>query len=200
MHINDPVPLGWIQEIQCRMFWLPKNPFFSLSYYLYGIQFHAKIVMVGKQVTLLSKIFCSEFCSWMMKDTTTLTRMHSSRMRTAHLLPVSPSMHCSGVYLLWGCTWSWGVYLVPGCVPGPGGCTWSREGGTCPGTPPCEQNDWQTGVKIIPCPKLRLRGVTSQIMNRQNVQRTVKILHQYKFSVCSCGIVRAHRNFLVRLN
>ena len=59
---------------------------------------------------------------------------HSSRMRTAHLLPVSPSMHwsgvtCVGVYLVLGgggvhgprgCTWSWGG------VPGPGGCTWSR--------------------------------------------------------------------------
>ena len=65
------------------------------------------------------------------------TRMHSSRMRTAHLLPVSPSMHCSGgctwsVWCTWfgGCTWSggmylvWGVYLVGG-VPGPGGCTLS---------------------------------------------------------------------------
>ena len=168
MHINDPVPLGWIQEIQCRMFWLPKNPFFSLSYYLYGIQFHAKIEMVGKQVTFLSKIFCSEFCSWMMKDTTTLTRMHSSRMRTAHLLPVSPSMHCSGgvpglgvylvprgVYLVFGgCTWSWGVYPVKGCVPGPrgwcvpggvpgprgvyllGGCTWSGRGAPAQVLPP----------------------------------------------------------------
>ena len=54
--------------------------------------------------------------------------MHCSRMHTAHLLPISPSMHCSeegvpgpgGVYLVRaGCTWSWGVYLVPG------GCTWS---------------------------------------------------------------------------
>ena len=36
------------------------------------------------------------------------TRMHFSRMRTAHLLPVSPSMHCSG-----GCT-CWGVYLPRG--------------------------------------------------------------------------------------
>ena len=51
------------------------------------------------------------------------TRMHSSRMRTARLLPVSPSIHCSG-----GCTWSQGVYLsrgvylVRGGVPGPGGC------------------------------------------------------------------------------
>ena len=51
--------------------------------------------------------------------------MHSSRMCTNCLLPVSPSMHCSregtptsGVYLVWGCTWSGGV-------PGPGGCTWS---------------------------------------------------------------------------
>ena len=65
------------------------------------------------------------------------TRMHSSRMRTARLLPVSPSMHCSGgtwsqrVYRTSrGCTWSWG-YLVPGGACGPRvywsrGCTWSR--------------------------------------------------------------------------
>ena len=83
------------------------------------------------------------------------TRMHSSRMRTARLLPVSPSMHCSGG----GGTWSWGgwgdcTWSGGGGVPGPrggvpnprGGCTWSRGvphgmgGGTCPGTPPCEQN------------------------------------------------------------
>ena len=60
-------------------------------------------------------------------------RMHSSRMRTARLLPVSPSMHCSqgGGGCTWsrglGCTWSGGVpgpggvYLVPGGVPGLGG-------------------------------------------------------------------------------
>ena len=28
--------------------------------------------------------------------------------------------------------------------------------------PPCEQNDWQTGVKTLPCPKLRLRAVKSE--------------------------------------
>ena len=50
------------------------------------------------------------------------TRMHSSRMLTARLLTVSPSMHCSrGVYLGGGCTWSGGVYLVLGDVTGPGG-------------------------------------------------------------------------------
>ena len=38
------------------------------------------------------------------------TRTHSSRMRTALLLLVSPSMHCSR-----------GVYLVPGDVPARGG-------------------------------------------------------------------------------
>ena len=70
--------------------------------------------------------------------------MHSSMMRTARLLPVSPSMHCSrrdvpgprvylvpggtwsrGVYLVGWCTWSQGVYLVLGGVLGPGECTWS---------------------------------------------------------------------------
>ena len=77
--------------------------------------------------------------------------MHSSRMRTVRLLPVSPSMHCrgrvylptggvpgpGGVYLPGGCTWSWGgvpargLYLVLGGCTCPGrvpawGCTWSR--------------------------------------------------------------------------
>ena len=127
-------------------------------------------------------------------------------MRTARLLPVSPSIHCSGgllvlgagvpgpggctwslgVYLVQGvylvpgeCTWSWGMYLVmlvylvwgvvslvlgeylvSGGVPGPRGwgCTWS-QGGHLPMYSPCEQNDWQTGVKTLPCPKLRLRAV-----------------------------------------
>ena len=58
-----------------------------------------------------------------------LTRMHSSRMRTARLLPVSPSMHCSG-----GCTWS------VGGVPGPGESAWSGRGAV-PGP---------TGVYLVP--------------------------------------------------
>ena len=62
------------------------------------------------------------------------TRMHSSRMRTAGLLPVSPSMHCSrGVYLPGGTCLGgvpdWEVYLprvvyLPGGMYLPGGCTW----------------------------------------------------------------------------
>ena len=85
-----------------------------------------------------------------------LTRMHSSRMRTARLMPVSPSMHCSGdvpgqgVYLVQGGVPGLGgvpaqgvVYLVLGGVPGLGvylvqGGTWSGDvylvgGGGVPG-------------------------------------------------------------------
>ena len=112
------------------------------------------------------------------------TRMHSSRMCTTCLLPVSPSMHCSwwGVYLVpWGCTWSqggvpgpggtwsWGMYLVlGGCLPVGGACLGVylvRRAGTPPrqatpqaGNPPREQNDRQV-QKILPSPKLRLRAV-----------------------------------------
>ena len=84
------------------------------------------------------------------------TRLHSSRMRTARALTVSPSILCAGgvpvlgVYLvpggvpgLGGCLLLgvflvWGEVSALGGVPGPrgvpdsGGCTWS-------GTPPCEQ-------------------------------------------------------------
>ena len=71
--------------------------------------------------------------------------MHSSRMCTARLLPVSPSKQCPrGVYLVWdgvpgpvGCTWSCWVYLVPGGVPGPRRCTWS---GGC---------TWSQGVYLV---------------------------------------------------
>ena len=41
--------------------------------------------------------------------------MHSSRMRTARSLTVSPSMLCSGGCLVWG------VPGPGGCLPGPGG-------------------------------------------------------------------------------
>ena len=67
-----------------------------------------------------------------------LTRMHSSRMRTASLLPVSPSIHCSrgGGYLpggipARGCTCqgipAQGVYLPEGV---------NLLGDTCPGGVP----------------------------------------------------------------
>ena len=95
----------------------------------------------------------------------TTTRMHSSRMRTARLLPISHSMHCSreggvpsqGCTCPGGCTCpegctcqggrvpAWGGLPAQGCTcPGglpaegctcPGGCTCQGEG-TCPGGVP----------------------------------------------------------------
>ena len=83
------------------------------------------------------------------------TRMHSSGMRTARLLPVSPSMHCSGGCTCWGCVpgpggctclggvpGPWGVYLVPGGVPAQG-VYLVRGGVYLPRYSPCEQNDRQ---------------------------------------------------------
>ena len=59
--------------------------------------------------------------SWYHMEKLRITRLHSSRIRTARVLTVSLSMLCGG-----GCTWSGGVYLVPGGgVPGPRGSTWS---------------------------------------------------------------------------
>ena len=134
-----------------------------------------------------------------------ITRMHSSRMRTACLLPVSPSMHCYGgctclggctctggctcpgvylpkggvpahrgvylhgeVYLPGGYTCSGGVpargvYLPRGCIC-PGGRVYLPGGCTCPGRGYLPRysplwTEWQTGAKILPCPKLRLRAV-----------------------------------------
>ena len=83
-----------------------------------------------------------------------------------------------GVYLVWGVYLVLGVYLIRGCtwsvggVPVPGEwCTWSRGvylvwGGLLQvqgvsGTPPL-WTEWQTGAKILPCPKLRLRAVKIQ--------------------------------------
>ena len=79
-----------------------------------------------------------------VRQTIPLTRMHSSRMRTARLLPVSPSMHCYR-----GCTCPGGVPAHGGCTC-PGGCT-HPWGCTCLGVylprgvpaqvlPPCVQN------------------------------------------------------------
>ena len=64
--------------------------------------------------------------------------MHSSRIRTALLLPVSPSMHCSGGYTCpvgvpaQGVYLPRGVYLSRGCTC-LGGCVPAQEEGTCPG-------------------------------------------------------------------
>ena len=98
-------------------------------------------------------------------------------MHTTHLLPVSPSMHCSGGgvpaggYLPRGCT-CLGVYLPRAGVPAQGGPTqggvpaWGgvpAQGVPAQILPPGEQNSWHTLLKILPCPKLRLRSVIRNV-------------------------------------
>ena len=67
----------------------------------------------------------------------------------------------------------WGGVLVPGewcLVPGGGCLLWGRclvPGGVWYpsmhwGRPPCERNSWHTLLKILPCPKLRLRAVKNK--------------------------------------
>ena len=74
-------------------------------------------------------------CVWHYFDIK--TSMHSSRMRTARADTVSRS------------------------IRGEGGM--SAGGGRHPR--PCEQNDWQTSVKTLPCPKPRLRVVIKWFLN-----------------------------------
>ena len=122
--------------------------------------------------------------------------MHSSRMRTAHLLPISPSMHCSrgvGVPVSGG-TWShrvylpggvpaWGVYLHRGCtclggVPGPRGLY-------PPGECSCLGGTWSwgwgctcLGVYLVPGVYL-LGGVPTQTV-------CVPALGVYLVPGCTC--------------
>ena len=102
---------------------------------------------------------------------TNKTRLHSSRMRTAHLLPVSPSMHCTGGGSgPGGCLISGGVWSQEGCLPLVRGDAWSwggaclrSVGGVYPSmqwgrpTPP-GQNSWHTLLKILPCPNFVADG------------------------------------------
>ena len=67
--------------------------------------------------------------------------MHSSRIRTARLLPVSPSMHCAGGVsaprgcLLLGGVCSWGVSAPGGggIFPGVSAKGGGSDGGSAPG-------------------------------------------------------------------
>ena len=132
------------------------NHLFPLSwitiFHKYGI--HLLIIEAVMQQTF--KTIKQSYFNWN-------TRLHSSRMRTACMLTVSPSMLCTGgckvpcgCMVLAGCmdsgvcAWSWGdAWSQGGCtvqgVHGPGRCMVS--GVWYPsmswGRPPCEQNDKQ---------------------------------------------------------
>ena len=96
--------------------------------------------------------------------------MHSSRMRTirnsSHLREGVPGpwgvylvlgsvtalgvcTWSQGVYPVPGGTWSQGVYLVPGDVTGPGGCTWSQGVYLVPGVPGPRGCTWSRGMYLV---------------------------------------------------
>ena len=139
-----------------------------------------------------------------MIQQSTSTRLHSSRMRTARALTVSPSMFCAGGGVpgpggvpglreggvagpggcswSWGCTWSWGcllrgVYLVTGGCLLQEGCL-LRGGAPGQVLPSPSPVDRHTPVNILPCPKLRLRAVINY------------------FGVCSSFLWNKHNNGL----
>ena len=118
-----------------------------------------------------------------------ITRLHSSRMRTARALTISPSMLCTGGCPLPGgvcsggvCSWR-GLSAPGGCVSSGGVCSWgmSAPGGVCSWGCVCSQGgclppggvhglgctwsgtppavDRHTPVNILPCPKVRLQAV-----------------------------------------
>ena len=103
-------------------------------------------------------------------------------MHTARLLTVFPSMHCTGGVCSRGCL-VWGVSAGGVCVcsggrelPG-----WGGGGGILACTeadhPPCEQNSWHTLLKILPCPKLRLRAVN---IYESRAMDYLKICHEQR--------------------
>ena len=106
----------------------------------------------SKIVTQANRFPCNMFSNW--------TRKHSTRVRTARLLTgggVIPrgGMLSRGGVLLRGCA------VQRGCAV-KGGAVHDRTGhNTSP--PPCEQNESQTLVKIIPFPKFRLRVVINML-------------------------------------
>ena len=89
-------------------------------------------------------------------------RMLSSRMRTARASGGVPARDVPawGVYLLGG-TCPGGVYL-PGKLNTAGGCT-------CPGTPPCEQNDRQV-KKYYLAPNFVLGAVNMSMRVRKGLR------------------------------
>ena len=90
------------------------------------------------------------FVIWVGKDIFQ-TRMHSSRMHTAPLLTDGDSFT---TLLLHGTPLSWHPpFMAP-----------TAEDGT-----PRVHNDWHTPVKILPCPKLRLRAVNIRYHENGNI-------------------------------
>ena len=109
--------------------------------------------------------------------------MHSSRMRTAACWPYT-SMHCAERVSARGC--------VPrGCVPR-GACAQGVSArGVCPGVyvadTSCEQNDWQTGVKTLPCCNFVAGGI---FLSWYNSGRSDRMIYLRKTSIMSPCVIQ----------
>ena len=120
------------------------------------------------------------------KQMSILTRLHSSRMRTARALTISPSMLCAvgvsapgrsvcsrGVCSRGVC--SWGVYPS---------MHWGRQ------PPSVNRILDHTPMKILPCPKLRLRAVNINSFEKsppwQPLHVCLLFLWHVLFYMCVC--------------
>ena len=104
------------------------------------------------------------------------TILHSSRMRTAHALTISPSLLCTGG-VRGGCAWSRGV-------PGLGGAwskgTWSGGGGCLVGggIPACTEvdppmNRMTNRCKNITLPQTSFAGGNKSTFSHRNLPRNL---------------------------
>ena len=104
------------------------------------------------------------------------TSRHSSRMHTARLLPVSPSMHCAG-----------------GGVSAPGGVCSQDEvvySSMQWGRPPSYgQNSWHTLLKILPCPNCVVGGNKKAFQSNANRPLGQYALHNEQVWKCPRGVV-----------
>ena len=97
---------------------------------------------VGRRLVSVQALMdCFAFKINLLMESIIITRMHSSRMRMPAHLPYPGGCACRGRACLGGCM--------------EGGLRARRH--ACPRTPPVDKH---MPVKILPCPKLRLRVVT----------------------------------------
>ena len=140
----------------CRGVYLPRGVFLpgGVPAYEGGLPAQQGVYLPGEGVYLsgrclpawgqvhptIDRILDTRFWKYYLTPTLlwAVTSMPSSRMCTACLLPVSPSMHCSGVGVC-----SRGCLVLGGLLQG-GISQHALRQTPCEH---CEQNDWQTGVK-----------------------------------------------------
>ena len=128
--------------------WLLRGHAWLLLGGMHGIQWDKEIQsMSGRYASywnafLLESVITIFACAkWHQIQMNRATRLHSSRMHTARLLSISPSMHCTGWCLGPGGCLVLGGAWSGGAVPGSLGGVVSQHALRQTPPPPCEQND-----------------------------------------------------------